>query len=154
MMKATITAVKFDFTSEDGIKNIPSAEEQQKIISSVIGKVYEVEYEEEIADCISNDTGWLVESLDYDLTGGQDSYRFYVDQKCTIWYRTNFNIMADSQEHANQLAEKLFSNGGLQGIEFGLETIGETVQLWDTIQETGVEELFSAEGKTLASIGS
>lgn len=84
----------------------------------------------------------------------QEVYRFYVDQQCTIWYRTHFKIMADSQEHANQLAKKLFSNGGLDGIEFGLETVGETVQLWDTVQQTGVEELFSEEGNTLATIGS
>lgn len=88
-------------------------------------------------------------------TEEQESYSFYVDQKCTTWYRSRFSIMADSQEHANELAKNLFANGGLEGIEFGLETDNiETDHLWDTVQPMGVEELFSSDGNELASIGS
>ena len=150
-MRATITSITFDFTDDDGEL---SAEEQQKIISSVIGKVYEVDDESEIADAISDETGWLVSALDYDLSEEQGSYRFYVDQKCTIWYRNYFSIMADSQEHANELAKKLFADEGLHSIEQKLESMSETEQLWDTVEPIGEEELFSADGDLIASIGS
>lgn len=152
-MKATITAVEFDFTSEDAIEEMPSLDEQQKIISSVLGKEYEVEDEDEIADAISDDTGWLVKSLDYDLENEQQPYGFYVDQQCTIWYRTRFRIMADSQEHANELAKKLFADGGISGIEEKLDTnIIDTEQLWDTVEPMEVEELFSDNGDQLATL--
>lgn len=38
---------------------------KQKILDSVVGKVYEVENEDQIADLISDDTGWSVLSVDY-----------------------------------------------------------------------------------------
>lgn len=151
-MRAVIKAVTFDFTSEDGIDEMPTLDEQQKIVDSVLGKEYEVEDETEIADAISDDTGWLVKSLDYDLENEQESYRFYVDQQCTTWYRNYFSIMADSQEHANELAKKLFADEGLNGIEQKLESMSETEHLWDTVSPTGVEELFSDNGDQLATL--
>ena len=68
-MKAIITAVQFDFTS-DGMWNIPSEIEQQDIIASVIGKAYELGEDyiyNDIAEAISDDTGWLVLDLHYKL---------------------------------------------------------------------------------------
>lgn len=83
----------------------------------------------------------------------QEPYGFYVDQQCTIWYRTRFQIMADSQEHANELAKKLFADGGISGIEEKLQTDNtDTEQLWDTVAPMEVEELFSDNGDQLATL--
>lgn len=38
---------------------------KQKILDSVVGKVYEVQDEDEISDLISDETGWSVMSVDY-----------------------------------------------------------------------------------------
>ena len=68
-MKAIITAVWFDFTSED-TWNRPSDIEQQAIIASVIGKAYELGEDyiyNDIADAVSDDTGWCVLDLNYKL---------------------------------------------------------------------------------------
>lgn len=154
-MNAIIKAVWFDFTSSDNTEE-PSPEEQQKIIDSVIGKAYELDEDyihNDIADAISDDTGWCVLDVEYYLTAGQQAYTFYVDQQCTIWYRTRFSIMADSQEHANALAQKLFEDGGIDGIEQKLQTSNtETEQLWDTVESRGIEELFTNDGDHIASL--
>lgn len=82
-MKAIITAVAFDFTSDDGIEDMPSAEEQQDIIASVIGKAYDLGEDyiyNDIADAISDDTGWCVLDVQYKLVdnSGANPYGFGV----------------------------------------------------------------------------
>ena len=65
-INAKITAVEFDFESDDDYGDVSPAE-QKKFVASVIGKTYQVDDEDEIADAISDDTGWLVMSLQYEL---------------------------------------------------------------------------------------
>ena len=65
-INAKITAIEFDFESDDYGEE-PSPAEQKQIVSSVIGKTYQVDDEDEIVDAISDDTGWLVNRLDYEL---------------------------------------------------------------------------------------
>jgi hypothetical protein len=44
-------------------------------------------------------------------TTKQKVYDFYLDQKVTTWYRTNFEIEADSEEEAKQKALEFFKRG-------------------------------------------
>jgi len=64
-----VTEVSFDFDDEDF-----TVEEQQEVINSVVGNVFEVEVDdddddEDIAHCLVEEvtdyTGWCVFSLDY-----------------------------------------------------------------------------------------
>ena len=75
-MKLKITSIQFDFDDDYGDftesdfteeENELSQEYKDNLVESVIGKVYEVEDEDEIADVISDETGWCVLSLDYEL---------------------------------------------------------------------------------------
>jgi len=40
-------------------------------------------------------------------------FDFYLDQKCTTWYRTVFEVDAESQEEATQKAIQMYSSGEL-----------------------------------------
>jgi hypothetical protein len=57
-----LTDIEFDF--EDSSGELPY-DEQVAVAKSVIGEVFEVDNEDELADLISNQTGWCVNSLDY-----------------------------------------------------------------------------------------
>lgn len=57
-----VSSVQFDFSDSEG-----ELDEQSKklITDSQIGKVYEVDDEDDLADAISDATGWCVESVTY-----------------------------------------------------------------------------------------
>jgi hypothetical protein len=59
-MKLQVTQIEFDFTCDDGqvTKKL-----QDALTNYAVGKVYEVENEDDIADAISDDTGWCVKSV-------------------------------------------------------------------------------------------
>ena len=61
-MLLKLTDIEFDF--EDSSGELPY-DEQVAVAKSVIGEVFEVENEDELADLISDETGWCVKSLDY-----------------------------------------------------------------------------------------
>jgi hypothetical protein len=61
-MLLQLTDIEFDF--EDSSGELPY-DEQVAVAKSVIGEVFEVESEDELADAISDETGWCVKSLDY-----------------------------------------------------------------------------------------
>ena len=61
-MLLKLTDVEFDF--EDSSGELPY-DEQVAVAKSVIGEVFEVVNEDELADVISDQTGWCVKSLDY-----------------------------------------------------------------------------------------
>lgn len=58
-MLLKLTDVEFDYDED-----FPY-DEQVAVAKSVIGEVFEVENEDELADAISDETGWCVKSLDY-----------------------------------------------------------------------------------------
>jgi hypothetical protein len=62
-MLLKLTDIEFDF--EDGDGDVLPYDEQVAVAKSVIGEVYDVTDEDELADVISDDTGWCVKSLDY-----------------------------------------------------------------------------------------
>ena len=61
-MLLKLTDIEFDFV--DSSEELPY-DEQVAVAKSVIGEVFDVETEDELADVISNQTGWCVKSLDY-----------------------------------------------------------------------------------------
>ena len=61
-MLLKLTDIEFDF--EDAYEELPY-DEQVAVAKSVIGEVFDVENEDELADVISDETGWCVKSLDY-----------------------------------------------------------------------------------------
>ena len=61
-MLLKLTDFEFDFTDDD--VELPY-DEQVAVAKSVIGEVFEVEDENEIANVITDQTGWCINSLDY-----------------------------------------------------------------------------------------
>jgi hypothetical protein len=59
-MKLQVTQIEYDFTCDDGqvAKKL-----QDNLTKYAVGRVYEVESEEYLADAISNDTGWCIKSV-------------------------------------------------------------------------------------------
>lgn len=55
--------IEFDFY--DGSGEFPY-DEQVAVSKSVIGEVFYVENEDELADIISDETGWCIKSLNYE----------------------------------------------------------------------------------------
>ena len=61
-MLLKLTDIEFDF--EDSSGELPY-DEQVAVSKSVIGEVFDVDDEDELADIICEQTGWCVNSLDY-----------------------------------------------------------------------------------------
>jgi hypothetical protein len=61
-MLLKLTDIEFDFVDSEG--ELPY-DEQVAVAKSVIGEVFDVDSEDELADAISDETGWCVKSLDY-----------------------------------------------------------------------------------------
>jgi hypothetical protein len=62
-----VMSIEFDFTGcleTHGSYELP-VEEQQEVIDSVLGEVFEADSEDELADVISDQTGWCIKNLDY-----------------------------------------------------------------------------------------
>ena len=58
-----ITDIEFDFEDEDG--DVLPYDEQVAVVQSVLDDVWDVNDEGELADVISDDTGWCIKSFDY-----------------------------------------------------------------------------------------
>jgi hypothetical protein len=57
-----VTDIEFDF--EDSSGELPY-DEQVAVVQSVLDDVWEVYSEDELADVITDDTGWCIKSLNY-----------------------------------------------------------------------------------------
>jgi hypothetical protein len=60
-------------------------------------------------------------------------YRFFIDEKVTAWRRTEFTIQADTEEQANEQAEKFVENEEhfLLSGEVMLDTIEVVPDVWE-----------------------
>ena len=58
-----VTSIEYDFQCQNDEQ--VSKSYQKRITSQTIGKVYEVEDEDYLADAISDETGWCIKSLEY-----------------------------------------------------------------------------------------
>lgn len=62
-MKLKLTKIDFDLTTNDVGENDVML--HQRLKNAYVGKVFEVDDEDELADAISDGCGWCVNSLDY-----------------------------------------------------------------------------------------
>jgi hypothetical protein len=58
-----VTDIEFDFEDEDG--DVLPYDEQVAVAQSVLDDVWEVYDEDELANVITDDTGWCIKSLNY-----------------------------------------------------------------------------------------
>lgn len=75
-----------------------------------------------------------------------ESYQFYLDTKVTTWYRTKFEVEADSIDEAKAAAIKLHKGDALSDIPW--ENIDETIEVL-SYEDNGnepTEELYTADG--------
>lgn len=128
-MVIQIKSVQFDFESDGEVLPL---EQQQDIISRVVGESYIVDDEDSIADAISDDTGWAVSSLDYDIISEENEYELFVDVEVTEWRRLYFNVPSTSLEQAIEYALDVFKKGGVDAVE---ETFGND-NGWESLPET------------------
>ena len=71
-----------------------------------------------------------------------ESYQFYLDTKVTTWYRTKFEVEADSLDEAKEAAIKIHRLGELDGEPW--EQVDDTIENM-TPEENGnqpTEELY------------
>ena len=58
-----VTDIEFDFEDEDG--DVLPYDEQVAVSKYVLEQVWDVTDEEELADVVSDDTGWCIKSFNY-----------------------------------------------------------------------------------------
>jgi nicotinate-nucleotide pyrophosphorylase len=63
-----------------------------------------------------------------------EEFNFNLDQKVTTWYRTNFEVEAESLEEAQKKAIQLYESGKLDNISW--EQIDGTIELM-SVDENG-----------------
>ena len=62
-----VMSIEFDFTGcleTQGSYELPE-EQQQEVIDSVLGEVFEVDAEEELTNSITRQTGWSIQNIHY-----------------------------------------------------------------------------------------
>ena len=62
-----VMSIEFDFTGcleTHGSYELP-VEEQQEVIDSVLGEIFDAETEDQLVDVISDQTGWCIKYIDY-----------------------------------------------------------------------------------------
>ena len=64
-MNLKVTNIQFDFTTEDVGENVDFEMLQDRLQNGYINQVFDVEYEDELADMISDKSGWLVKNVFY-----------------------------------------------------------------------------------------
>ena len=59
-----VTEIEFDFTTDDGEYELQPSKQEQ-IIDEVYANWWEVNDEEDLADAITEYTGWCIKSIEY-----------------------------------------------------------------------------------------
>ena len=83
----------------------------------------------------------------------QKTFDFYVDQKVTTWYRTHFEIEAESLAEAKQKAKEFFDKGNTSDLPW--EQYDGTTEL-TSVEENGgasVTELYTDMGELVYDDG-
>ena len=78
------------------------------------------------------------------------TFNFYLDQKVTTWYRTDFEVEAETLEEAKQKAIQLYKEDELN--EFTWERIDDTYNEVMTIEDNGncsTAEIYTDDGKII-----
>ena len=74
-------------------------------------------------------------------------FNFCYDQLCTVWYRNEFDIEADTQEEANKLAIEAYTQGNLRDLGLPVETTIEKIELKEDGLST--EEILTDDGDVI-----
>jgi hypothetical protein len=86
----------------------------------------------------------VVEQMLYDIPDELKPkvFEFYLDQKVTNWYRTNFEIEAETEEEAQKLAIKFVQEGNTEEIDW--EEIEGVITPMDVTENGGfsTEEIY------------
>jgi hypothetical protein len=75
-----------------------------------------------------------------------ETFNFYLDQKVTTWYRTNYEVEAETLEEAKQKAIQLYKQDELD--DFGWEQLGGNQEIM-TIEDNGnfaTAEIYTDDG--------
>jgi hypothetical protein len=81
------------------------------------------------------------------------NYKFYVDEKRTMWYRSNINISAESLEEAKEIIKQKYNSNELE--QFTTESGWEQMEDCDTMLSPedndgwATEEIFCDEDNEL-----
>jgi hypothetical protein len=67
-----------------------------------------------------------------------ETFEFYVDEKCTVWQRTTFEVEAENIAEAKKKAIKLFHKNDY-GDNGECETIYDTMEFIDSPKDNGGE---------------
>ena len=80
-------------------------------------------------------------------------FNFYLDEKATIWYRTNFEVEAKTIEEAKELAIKKHENGELEMLSW--EPVPETTELISLKENEGYStaEIYKDDGELIFQNG-
>lgn len=71
------------------------------------------------------------------------SFRFFIDEKVTLWQRHKYEIVADNFEEAKSIIEKSFDDQNFTGyFEDGSEDTNyiETEELFDTLESVKLQD--------------
>ena len=71
------------------------------------------------------------------------SFRFFIDEKVTLWQRHKYEVLADNFEEAKNIIEKLFDDEDFYGYtEDGdyCEHFEETEELFDTLEPVKLQD--------------
>lgn len=81
------------------------------------------------------------------MASTQETFDFYVDQKVTTWYRTHFEIEADSLAEAKMKAQKFYEQGNTSDLPW--EQYDGTTELMNVKENGGasVTELYTDMGE-------
>lgn len=66
-MNLKVTDIQFDFTTEDVGENVDFEMLEERLQNGYINQVFDAECEDELADVISDKSGWLVNSISYEV---------------------------------------------------------------------------------------
>lgn len=66
-MTLKIIDISFDFTSEDVGEEVDFDLLENRLINGYIGRTFDVEDPDDLADVISDESGWLVNAVYYEI---------------------------------------------------------------------------------------
>lgn len=97
----------------------------------------------------------VVESMLYDIPDELKPkvFNFYLDQKVTNWYRTNFEIEAETEEEAQKMAIRFVKEGYTE--EIGWDEVEGVITPMDVTDNDGLstEEIYFEDGSMIYQNG-
>lgn len=97
----------------------------------------------------------VVEQMLYDVPEEfkPKTFNFYLDQKVTTWMRTHFNIEAETEEEAKEMAKRFVGEGNTSEIPW--EEVMDTKEVMSIVENDGqsTEEIYNEQGELIHKNG-